>query len=86
MKDIVTIKMPKEQQLWLLRRLKVDWDEEVNYQWSNGEHDTEYLEEMLKCYAALLGVELSIIDVVVNNEIIRNMQQDIDELKGVKHE
>ena len=55
MEKIIKITMTEEQQLWLLNRLKVDWDEEVNYQLSNGNRDTEYLEKLFDCYKAILG-------------------------------
>lgn len=80
-KDIIKIEMTKEQQLWLLQRLKVDWDEEINYQGSNGECDTEYLERLYECYVAILGKPQGIIDLVVNNEIQENMLQEIKDLK-----
>lgn len=81
MKDIVKIEMTKEQQEWLLRRLKIDWDEEINYQYSNGDTDTEYLEQLYDCYIALLGKPKGFIDVVVNNEIANCMWQEIQDLK-----
>lgn len=79
--DIVKIEMTKEQQLWLLRRLKVDWDEEINYQMSNSAIDTDYLENLYECYVALLGKPKGIIDLVVNNEIANNMLKEINDLK-----
>ena len=78
----IKIEMTKEQQDWLLRRLKLDWDEEINYQYSNGEPDTEYLENLLDCYIAILGEPISMIDVMVNNEIERSMRKELEELKG----
>ena len=80
-KDIIKIEMTKDQQLWLLRRLNVDWDEEVNYQMSNGAVDTDYLENLFQCYVALLGKPQGMIDWLVNNEIARNMKEEIDNLK-----
>ena len=77
----IKIEMTQEQQLWLLRRLKVDWDEEINYQMSNGDCDTEYLESLYECYVALLGKPQGIIDLVVNNEIAQNMLKEINDLK-----
>jgi len=89
MESKIKIEMTKEQQEWLLRRLKVDWDEEINYQYSNGVADTEYLEQLYQCYIALLGKPQGIIDLVVNNEIAKGMRKDIDDLKqscGGNHE
>ena len=80
-KDIIKIEMTKDQQLWLLRRLKVDWEEEVNYQMSNSAIDTDYLENLFQCYVALLGKPQGMIDLLVNNEIARNMKEEIDNLK-----
>lgn len=77
----IKITLTEEQQLWLLRRMRIDWDEEINYQASNGEADTEYLEMMLECYIALLGKPRGIIDAVVNKEIIEGMLNEINELK-----
>ena len=81
MKDIIKIEMTKEQQLWLLRRMKLDWDEEINYQKSNSAIDTEYLENLYECYVALLGKPKGIIDLLVNNEIARDMEKELQELK-----
>lgn len=80
----VKIEMTEEQQKWLLQRLKIDWDEEINYQASNGEADTEYLENLYECYIAILGKPKGFIDVVVNNEIARMMKQEIEDLKNGK--
>lgn len=77
----IKIEMTEEQQLWLLRRLKVDWDEEINYQMSNGDCDTEYLESLYECYVALLGKPQGYIDLVVNNEIAQSMLKEINDLK-----
>lgn len=82
MKDIVKIEMTKEQNEWLLRRLKLDWDEEINYQYSCGEIDTSYLENLLDCYIAILGQPKGMIDVVVNNEIEQQMRQELEDLKA----
>ena len=81
--------MTKEQQLWLLRRLKVDWDEEINYQMSNGECDTEYLENLYLCYIALLGKPngkgfFGYIEAYANKEIAESMLKEINELKECK--
>ena len=81
-KCLIKIEMTEEQQLWLLRRLKVDWDEEINYQMSNSAIDTDYLENLCDCYVALLGQPKGFIDIVVNEEIARTMRQEIDDLKG----
>ena len=85
-KDIIKIEMTKEQQEWLLKRLKIDWDEEINYQDSSMEIDTEYLESLYECYIACLGKPrkdgfLHYIDVRVNQEIAKNMRKEIDDLK-----
>lgn len=81
----VKIELTKDQQDWLLRRLKLDWDEEINYQYGNEVDDT-YLEDLYGCYIALLGEPKGLIDALVNNEIARNMRQDIEELKEFKEQ
>ena len=82
----VKIEMTEEQQLWLLRRLKIDWDEEINYQDSNSEIDTEYLENLYLCYIALLGKPnkkgfAGYIEAYANKEIAENMLKEIEDLK-----
>jgi len=82
----IKIEMTEEQQLWLLQRLKIDWDEEINYQDSNIEVDTEYLENLYGCYMALLGKPrkdafLHYIDIHVRKEISEIMRKDIEDLK-----
>lgn len=84
--DKIRIEMTKEQQIWLLRRLKIDWDEEINYQDSNLELDLEYLENLYECYIALLGKPrkdgfMGYIDSLVNKEIAEKMRQEINDLK-----
>ena len=82
----IKIEMTEEQQLWLLKRLKIDWDEEINYQKSNSEIDTDYLENLYSCYIALLGKPrnkglLGFIDACANKEIAEEMLKEINELK-----
>lgn len=85
-KNIVKIEMTEEQQLWLLKRLKIDWDEEINYQDSSIEVDTEYLESLYECYVALLGKPnkdgfMGYIQAYANKEIAENMLKEIQDLK-----
>ena len=58
-----------------------EWDEELNYQASNGEPDTTYLEDMLDVYEALLGKTNSIITALVNAGDIEEKQKEIKDLK-----
>jgi len=81
----VKIELTEDQQDWLLRRLKLDWDEEINYQYDNEVDDT-YLEDLYGCYIALLGKPKGFIDALVNNEIVRDMRQDIEDLKAFKEQ
>lgn len=77
----IKIVMTVEQQEWLLKRLKIDWDEEVNYQMSNGDSDTEYLEKLKECYIAILGEPQNGIQALAYNQIIESMNKDIEEVK-----
>lgn len=81
MKQMINIELSEEQQRWLLRRLRIDWDEEVNYQLSNGDPDTDYLEHLKECYLAVCGKPQSMIDVVVNREIERNLDEDLEKVR-----
>jgi len=78
----IKIELTEEQQTWLLRRLNLDWDEEVNYQKSCGETDTSYLEDLLSCYAALLGKTDSFIIALCNMDDIETKQKEIEDLKN----
>ena len=78
---MISIKMTEEQQLWLLRRMKIDWDEEVNYQKSNEDSDTSYLEELKACYVAILGKPKHTIEAMANEEIVKSLEQDIEDVK-----
>ena len=77
----VKIELTEEQQTWLLRFLNREWDEEVNYQSSNGEVDTTYLEDMLDVYEALLGKTNSIFIAMANQNDIEEKKKEIKELK-----
>ena len=77
----IKIELTEEQQTWLLRFMNREWDEELNYQASNGEPDTTYLEDMLDVYEALLGKTNSIITALVNAGDIEEKQKEIKELK-----
>lgn len=78
----IKIVMSEEQQEWLLKRLKIDWDEEVNYQMSNGDSDTEYLEKLKECYVAILSEPRNGIQALAYKQIIENMDKDIEEVKN----
>lgn len=77
----IKIELTEEQQTWLLKFMNREWDEELNYQASNGEPDTTYLEDMLDVYEALLGKTNSIITALVNADDIEEKQKEIKELK-----
>lgn len=77
----IKIELTEEQQLWLLRRLNVEWDEELNYQWSNVEHDTTYMEELLEVYTAILGKPRHWIDAYSKKDEIESKLKELQELK-----
>ncbi len=81
----VRITIEEEQLNWLFKRLKIDWDEEVNYQINNSDGDTEYLEELYKCYESLLGKPKNIGEAMAWKEILQNMKNDIEEVKKAKY-
>lgn len=77
----IKIELTEEQQTWLLKFMNREWDEELNYQASNGEPDTTYLEDMLDVYDALLGKTDSIFVAMANVNDIEEKQKEIKELK-----
>lgn len=77
----VKIELTEEQQTWLLRFLNREWNEEVEYQWRNQESDTDYLEDMLNVYEALLGKTDSIFIAMAHAEDIEEKEKEIRELK-----
>lgn len=77
----IKIELTEEQQTWLLKFMNREWDEELNYQASNGEPDTTYLENMLDVYDALLGKTNSVFTAIANVYDIEEKQKEIKELK-----
>ena len=81
MKKTVKIEMTEEQNLWLLKFLNHEWNEEVEYQWRNRESDTSYLEDMLNVYEACLGKTNSFFIALSFENDIKNKKVDIRKLK-----
>ena len=75
------ITLTEEQQTWLLRFLNREWDEEVEYQWKNQEADTEYLEDMLDVYIALLGKPDGFIQAYCIKDDVESKLKEIKDLK-----
>lgn len=79
----VKITMTEEQQLWLLRFLNREWDEEVEYAWNN-DQDTSYLKDLLEVYEAVCGKAESYIEAMVIAQDIESKQKQIKELEDEK--
>ena len=77
----IKIEMTEEQQTWLLRLINREWDAELDYQYQNRNSDTEYLEEMLDVYEALLGKTNSIFTAMANQFDIEDKLKELKELK-----
>lgn len=76
----INIELTEEQQTWLLRFLNREWDEECEYQARN-DADTDYLEDMLDVYEALLGKTDSWILAYSFANDIEDKKNDIKKLK-----
>lgn len=81
MEKKIKIELTEDQQRWLLQFLNREWNEEVEYQWRNQESETDYLEDMLDVYEALLGKTDSWIIAYSINEDIEGKKKQIRELK-----
>ena len=79
----VKITMTEEQQLWLLRFLNREWDEEIEYAWNN-DQDTSYLKDLLEVYEAVCGKAESYIEAMVIAQDIESKQKQIKELEDEK--
>lgn len=78
----IKIELTEEQQTFLLRWLNREWDEEVEYQYRNQESDTDYLNDMLDVYEAILGKTDSwILAMSITNDI-ESKRKQIEDLKA----
>lgn len=77
----VKIELTEEQQLWLLKFLNREFDEEVEYQWHNQESDTTYLEDLADVYEALLGKTDCVFIAMSYEEDMKQKWQEIQKLK-----
>lgn len=77
----IKIELTEEQQTWLLRFFNREWNAEVDYQWMNRDSDTEYLEEILDVYMALLGKPDGFIQAYCIKDDIEDKLKEIEELK-----
>lgn len=82
----IKIELTEEQQRWILQFLNREWNEEIEYQWRNQDSDTEYLEDMLDVYEALLGKTNCVFIAMANKEDIEEKQKQIKELKESNNE
>ena len=78
----VKIELTEEQQTWLLRFLNREWDEEVEYQYRNQESDTDYLQDMLDVYEAVLGKTDSFFIAMSIADDIEEKKKQIADLKA----
>ena len=76
-----TIVMNDDQWIWLIKRLNLDWDEEVVYQIQNGAGDIEYLKELYDVYEALLGKADNFIEAYVIIDDLESKQLDMKTVK-----
>ena len=81
MKDNVKIEMTRDQQTWLLRFMNYEWDAEYEYQYQNKESDTQYLEDMLDVYEAVLGKTNNIFEAISISYDIESKKNQLEELK-----
>lgn len=81
MKDNVKIEMTRDQQTWLLRFMNYEWDAEYEYQYQNRESDTQYLEDMLDVYEAVLGKTNNIFEAISISYDIESKKNQLEELK-----
>ena len=86
MKDNVKIEMTKDQQTWLLRFMNCEWDAEYEYQYQNRESDTQYLEDMLDVYEAVLGKTNNIFEAISISYDIESKKNQLEELKRSNNE
>lgn len=82
----IKIELTEEQQTWLLRFFNTEWNAEVQYQWTNQDSDTTYLEDMLEVYIALLGKPESFIHGYCIKDDVESKLKDINELKECSDE
>ena len=75
-----TIKLTDEQYDALYRLLLREWDQEWLFQ-IDGDKDTEWLEEYYSLYEAMFQKPKSIIDVMVNTDILAKLRKEIKEVK-----
>lgn len=78
---MIKIMLTEEQHTWLLRFLNREWDEELNYQASNGDVDTQYLEDMLDVYTAVLGKPDGWIQAYCHKDDLEGKLKELEELK-----
>ena len=81
MKNKVKIEMTKDQQTWLLRFMNYEWDAECEYQYQNREADTQYLEDMLDVYEAVLGKADNIFEAISIEYDIESKKKQLEELR-----
>ena len=75
------VTLTDEQYYWLLRRLNLDWDEEVNYQLSNSDTDTEYLEQLYSVYEAILGKANNFLEALSIADDLEEKKAELDEIR-----
>ena len=81
MKDNVKIEMTRDQQTWLLRFMNYEWDAEYEYQYQNRESDTQYLEDMLDVYEAVLGKTNNIFEAISISYDVESKKKQLEELR-----
>ena len=86
MKDNIKIEMTRDQQTWLLRFMNYEWDAEYEYQYQNRESDTQYLEDMLDVYEAVLGKTNNIFEAISISYDIESKKKQLEELKRSNNE
>ena len=79
------IKLTDDQFKSLEKIIQFEFDQEENYQLSNGEPDTELLEDLFDIQVAMLKAEYNIkyfLDAYLVEEISKAIRKRIDEVKG----
>ena len=86
MKDKVKIEMTEDQQTWLLRFMNYEWDAECEYQYQNREADSQYLEDMLDVYEAVLGKADNIFEAISIEYDIESKKKQLEEMDAEEAE